>query len=149
MFTAPGRCVDSGSSGNSTRDSSSSSTSRIYTELPVTRRCGSGLTESRRYGIDGCGAGGSVKNSNASTAPGRCVDSGSGTYNIRDSISSSASSTGDNSSRSGVSGVSPLSLGDVVAETPLLERLCTASKLDFFFPLLVGMTMSINANWSC
>jgi len=42
----------------------------------------------------------------------------------------------------------PLRLGDV-AETPLLECQCTASKSELFFPLLVGMAMWFNANWSC
>ncbi len=35
----------------------------------------------------------------------------------------------------------PLRLGDVVAETPLLERQCTAYKLELFFPSLVGMAI--------
>jgi hypothetical protein len=35
----------------------------------------------------------------------------------------------------------PLRLGNVVAETPLLECQCTASKWELFFPLLVGMAM--------
>ena len=35
----------------------------------------------------------------------------------------------------------PLRLGDVVAETPLLERPYPASKSEFFFPLLVGKSM--------
>ena len=35
----------------------------------------------------------------------------------------------------------PLRLGDVIAGTPLLERPCTASKLELFFPLFVGMAM--------
>jgi hypothetical protein len=82
----------------------------------VSRRCGSGLTVTRRCGIDGgarirgtrCGAGGSVRNSNgiASTAPGRYVDSsGSGAYITVDS-SSGASSTSDFSSGSCGSGAS-------------------------------------------
>jgi len=44
----------------------------------------------------------------------------------------------------------PLCLGDVVvvalAKTPLLERLCAASKTAFFIPFcLIGMAMKINA----
>ena len=35
----------------------------------------------------------------------------------------------------------PLRLDDVVAETPLLECQCTASKSELLFPLLGGMVM--------